>query len=475
MARSELLENIKTKKTAIVGLGISNVPLAEFLSNISNALTLRDKKERNALDSRLSALESKGAVLKLGEGYLDGLCEDIIFRSPGIRPDIPEFAKAVSGGATLTSETELFFELCPADIVAITGSDGKTTTTTLTGLILNASLKTGGKTNTAYVGGNIGIPMIPLLEKLKAEDLAVCELSSFQLQTAKKSARVAVITNISPNHLNWHTDMDEYISAKTNVFARGGCEMLITNAENSICLDIAKNTDIKTVLFSSKKRPESDSFRKIWLDEGNIIYENENGGREVIIKESEIKLPGTHNRENYMCAIAATLACGLPINAVKQGAREVALTFGGVEHRLEFVREINGVSFYNSSIDSSPSRTAAALSTFKDKNSVLICGGSDKNIPFDTLAENLIRCAKGVVITGEAGPKIYAALTASPNFAGCKLKVIRESDFENAVKAAYSLAAEGDRVLLSPACASFDAFKNFEERGRRFKAIVNAL
>jgi len=235
VARSELLENIKTKKTAIVGLGISNVPLAEFLSNISNALMLRDKKERNALDSRLSALESKGAVLKLGEGYLDGLCEDIIFRSPGIRPDIPEFSLAVQNGATLTSETELFFELCPADIVAITGSDGKTTTTTLTGLILNASLKTGGKTNTAYVGGNIGIPMIPLLEKLKAEDLAVCELSSFQLQTAKKSARVAVITNISPNHLNWHTDMDEYISAKTNVFARGGCEMLITNAENSIC------------------------------------------------------------------------------------------------------------------------------------------------------------------------------------------------------------------------------------------------
>ncbi len=470
-----LLDAVGRKRTAVVGMGVSNVPLAEYLLDMGGTLTLRDSKEKEKLSPKIAELEGRGASLLCGEKYLDGLDEDVIFRAPGLRPDIPAFAEAIKRGATLTSEAELFLEICPCATVGITGSDGKTTTTTLTGLLLNEAMKTSGNGRKALVGGNIGIPLIPLTRELGENDVAVCELSSFQLQCAERSVDVAVVTNLSPNHLNWHTDMDEYVAAKTNIFRHKECKALITNAENAICAELAAAEKHATVtLFSSEKRPAGGDCR-LWLEDGVIYAQWGDNEPVAIINEADILLPGKHNRENYMAACGAVIACGFDMQTVSKAMKAVAPTFGGVEHRLELVREKDGVRYYNSSIDSSPTRTAAALSTFKDSNSILICGGSDKNIPFAPLAENLCRKAKAVVLTGEAGPKIGKALEECPLTAESGLIIIKEPLFDDAVRAASKIAVAGDRVILSPACASFDAFPNFEVRGRHFKELVKNL
>ena len=477
-----LLEAVKNKKCAVVGMGVSNVPLAKYLLDMGGAVTMRDAKEREKLSPTVLELEEKGGALICGEKYLDALCEDVIFRAPGLRPDIPPFAEAVKNGALLSSEAELFLEICPSFTVGITGSDGKTTTTTLTHLLISEAMKLENAGRRAYIGGNIGIPLIPLTKELTERDIAVCELSSFQLQCAEKSTDVAVITNLSPNHLNWHTGMDEYIAAKTNIYRHGECRALITNAENAVCAELADRISAENAsscrpvvtLFSSQKRPDGGDSR-IWLEDGIIYYEGEDGVPFPLFDENNILLPGKHNRENYMAACAAAIACGFAPEAIKKAMEAVAPTFGGVEHRLELVREKDGVRYYNSSIDSSPTRTEAALSTFKDKNSILICGGSDKNIPFAPLAESLCKKAKAVVLTGEAGPKIWDALKNCPLTEKSGLIILREPEFDRAVKAASALATEGDRVVLSPACASFDAFPNFEVRGRHFKELVRKL
>lgn len=502
----KLLEAAKNGGCAIVGMGVSNVPLAEYLLSLGGKITLRDAKEREKLSPKIAELEAAGGELICGTEYLNELNEAVIFRAPGLRPDIAEFKNAEENGAEITCEAELFMEICPAFTVGITGSDGKTTTTTLTHLLISEAMKLENEERRAFIGGNIGIPLIPLTRELRECDIAVCELSSFQLQRAERSADVAVITNLSPNHLNWHTDMDEYVHAKTNIYRHGECKTLVTNSENAICAELAKkliaqssasevsanrffatleNDGLRTesegscaktrvTLFSSDKRPESGNDR-IWLEGGIIYYEAEGKTPFALFDEKEILLPGKHNRENYMAACAATVACGYSPETVKEAMANIAPVFGGVEHRLELVREKDGVRYYNSSIDSSPTRTAAALSTFKDKNSILICGGSDKNIPFDPLAENLNLKAKAVVLTGEAGPKIDAALERCPLTAASGLIIVREPDFDKAVYSACALAAEGDRVILSPACASFDAFPNFEVRGRHFKELVKKL
>ncbi len=481
----KLLEAVKNGGCAIVGMGVSNVPLAEHLLSLGGKITLRDAKERDKLSPKIAELEKAGGTLICGPEYLDDLNEAVIFRAPGLRPDIPAFAEAEARGAVITCEAELFMEICPAFTVGITGSDGKTTTTTLTHLLLGEAMKLENENRRAFIGGNIGIPLIPLTRELNERDIAVCELSSFQLQRAERSTDVAVITNLSPNHLNWHTDMDEYVAAKTNIYRRGECKTLVTNAENAICAELAEALSsssasegscarTRVTLFSSDSRPEKGDDR-IWLRDGVIYYEAEGKEPFALINEAEILLPGKHNRENYMAACAAVIACGYSPETVKMAMANIAPVFGGVEHRLELVREKNGVRYYNSSIDSSPTRTAAALSTFGDKNSILICGGSDKNIPFAPLAENLNLKAKAVVLTGEAGPKIGAALDCCPFTKTSGLIIVREPDFDRAVYAASALASEGDRVILSPACASFDAFPNFEVRGRHFKELVRKL
>jgi UDP-N-acetylmuramoylalanine--D-glutamate ligase len=369
---------------------------------------------------------------------------------------------------------ELFFEVCPCRIIGITGSDGKTTTTTLTHLFLDTEFKRLGK-GRAYVGGNIGQPLLPLANDMTENDVAIVELSSFQLQTMTVSPVRAAITNISPNHLNWHVDMDEYITAKCNICRHGKMEYLVVNADNDVTREIAKNSDQPLIYFSSKKSGYSEIvpfFKENCIaiyEENGTIYVDDGKKMEKILDVADIILPGRHNVENYMTAIALTY--GL-VSAETVG--EVAREFKGVEHRLEFVREHKGVKYYNSSIDSSPSRTAAAVSAIS-KPPVIICGGADKGVPFDGLAKTLCTSVKAVVLTGASADKIMAEIEKCDEYAASGLRVERRADFRDAVVCASEIAEEGDIVLLSPACTSFDAFKNFEERGKKFKEIVNSI
>ncbi len=468
-----LEEVIKSGTVTVLGIGVSNRPLINYLLDRGARVSARDKKSFEELMPYSEEIRARGAELILGDAYLDGICEDIIFRAPGIRPDKGAIAEAVKNGSVLTSEMELFFERSPARILAITGSDGKTTTTTLTHLLLDAEMKKTGK-GRAWVGGNIGAPLLPHVEEMTEDDIAVVELSSFQLFTMRRSPERAVITNVTPNHLDWHTDMDEYIEAKCNICRHYPIKELTVNSENAVTADIGRNSDAMTTFFSSRKSDfenvthKKTVARAIFEKDGYITYSN-GRAEEKILKISDIKLPGRHNIENYMAAISLTW--GL---VSRETVTEIAKSFGGVPHRLEFVRELDGVKYYNSSIDSSPTRTAAALSALTEKP-IIICGGYDKNIPFEPLASALCARAKKVVLTGATAQKIRAALEADPSFDPQRLSVTEKSDFKDAVCAARDMAERGDTVLLSPACASFDAFVNFEARGNRFKEIVNGF
>ena len=475
MNDTEWINLIRTGKCAVVGLGRSNLPLIDFLLSKGACVVARDQKTRKQLGNICTELEAKGVVLMTGEEYLDRLDEDIIFRTPALRPDLPAFAAALARGARLTSEMELFLELCPATVVGITGSDGKTTTTTVTGLLLEAACQKRGY-GRVWVGGNIGQPLLPFVEQMSENDFAVVELSSFQLQTMRKSAHRAAITNVTPNHLNWHTDMAEYTDAKTNIYRHAPCQMLVANAENEITQTLGKAFDRPVCWFSSVRTAPSD-FQDLCRQQDRAVYLSNgcvtlwDGKKEIpLLDRQRIILPGTHNLENYMTAIALCSKWVTPdtIDAV-------ASSFGGVRHRLERVRVLDGVTYYNSSIDSTPTRTAAALSALDPARPIVICGGYDKHVPFEPLAESLYQHAKAVVLTGATADAIFAALSRRAEANQKNLPIYRESDFECAVRKAHSLAIAGDSVLLSPACASFDAFRDFEERGDRFCEIVNNL
>lgn len=443
----------KNKKVTVIGLGISNIPLIRYLINEGAIITARDKKPYDKLNKEVYGLESQGVSLICGEEYLKEIDAEYIFRTPGLRYDTPELSDAVSRGAILTSEMELFFERCPAHIIAITGSDGKTTTTTLISKMIEK------KFGHVYVGGNIGAPLLPEVSKMTENDWAVLELSSFQLHTMKASPEIAVITNLSPNHLDYHTDMQEYIDAKKNIFLHmKNPSKLVLNYANEPTRELKK-----------EKKPYTEL---VWFANEDGVYEKDKAifyRDKKIMDTSDILLPGHHNIENYMAAAAALY----PIVG-REIIRDIAKTFGGVEHRLELVREKNNVRFYNSSIDSSPTRTAAALSAFNEKV-VVICGGYDKHIPFEPLAKTLCEHAKTVVLTGATGEKIKEVLIGCPDYKDGAPEIISEPNFTNAVLKAAQAAVSGDNVLLSPACASFDAFPNFMERGKKFREIINSL
>ncbi|MBQ7357982.1 MAG: UDP-N-acetylmuramoyl-L-alanine--D-glutamate ligase [Clostridia bacterium] len=471
---SRLFQDVKNSVCHVLGFGKSNRPLVEFLIKHGACVKVHDKNTEILNEDIAREYASQGVEFILGESYLSGIDGGVIFRSPGFRPDLPEIATAVRNGAILTSEMELFFELTDAKIFGITGSDGKTTTTTLTYMFLDAECKKRGR-GRAYVGGNIGVPLLPLAEQMTKDDFAVVELSSFQLMTMRRSPSRAIITNISPNHLDWHKGgYDEYISSKLNICMHKPASMLVTNAECEVTAEIARNSDLPITYFSSKKSsydaivpPYKRGCKAIYEKGGAVVLESEYGGREKILSVSEIKLPGRHNLENYMAAIAITDGY-----VSRELIPPIAREFGGVEHRLELVRELDGVRYYNSSIDSSPSRTHAALSALGCKP-VIICGGKDKGIPFDGLARDLCSSVKAVVLTGMTATTIKGEIEKCPEYDPEKLPVTLVPDFADAVRTARDIATAGDVVLLSPACTSFDAFKNFEERGNYFKKIVN--
>lgn len=466
MKTVELIKNrIGNARIAVLGFGVSNIPLVELLIECGNDITVHDKSEFEKLNPRAYDFKACGVKFITGEHYLDEIDADIIFRSPGIRPDYDGIQRVTENGAELISEMELFIELTPAKILAITGSDGKTTTTTITYKLLEKEYENTGRN--IYVGGNIGTPLLSKVGEMSENDIVVLELSSFQLFTMKKSPERAVITNLSPNHLDWHKGMDEYIAAKTNVFLHGA-NTLITNANNDYCKELIGKFDGDIRLFSAyltlEEMIEICPYAKsyVFLYDDKIYYSN---GRSAIslINIKTILIPGLHNIENYMAAIS--LAWGY---VCEKTEKYIAKTFVGVEHRLEFVRLHQGVAYLNSSIDSSPTRTIAALSALPIKP-IIICGGYDKNIPFEPLAKALGDMAKFVVLTGDTAEKINDVLKSE----NVNIDVHIEKDFEKAVLFAKSIAVKNDIVLLSPACASFDAFKNFMERGDKFKKIVN--
>lgn len=458
-------EYIKDKRITVVGIGISNTPLIDFLLSHGAVVTARDIKTADKLGDLAVSLEEKGVKLILGEGYLDGIDEEIIFKAPGIRGDLPQFIKAVKNGSILTSEMEAFFEVCPCKIFGVTGSDGKTTTTTLTYKLLELEAKRNNSEATVWVGGNIGKPLLPDIDKIKEDDFAVVELSSFQLQNMKKSPYSAAITNVTPNHLNWHIDMDEYTLAKENIIRGEDCRRAVLNYDCKITRDMAERTSADVIYFSGSGIP-ADGFEAVYEKDGVIVHRTKEGSVSEILAVSDIKIPGRHNVENYMTAIALTYGY-----VSKETVSEIAKNFGGVEHRCEFVREFEGVKYYNSSIDSSPTRTIAALSSFNEKV-IVICGGYDKNIPYEPLAKPLCDHAKVIVLVGATSAKIKAALTSYEGYKG-NPEIIEADSFESAVTSARAFAKSGDTVILSPAAASFDMFKNFEERGKIFKEIVN--
>lgn len=456
----EYLTNLRGKRIAVVGIGVSNTPLIKMLLRAGLSVTACDRRQREAFGGQAEVLESLGAELHLGERYLDALDGyDVIYRTPGLRPDVPQFLEAQTQGAVLTSEMEAFFEVCPCKIIGVTGSDGKTTTTT----IIAGLLKAAGRC--VYVGGNIGKPLLPDVDGMEPDDIAVLELSSFQLMTMAQSPDIAVVTNLAPNHLDVHKSMSEYIEAKENIFCHQTKDSLaIFNYDNEITRGFAQKANGNTVLFSRCEQLE----RGVFLKEGAIWVSNASGSRMVLPLDG-ILLPGEHNVENYMAAIAAVDSL-VPDEVIRAFAAE----FSGVEHRIELVRTLNGVRYYNDSIASSPSRTIAGLRSFQEKV-ILIAGGYDKNIPFDVLGPEIVSHVKALILTGDTAPKIRAAVEGAPGYSLGIPDIVSVDDFDEAVMAAHHLAGPGDVVLLSPACASFDRFKNFMERGDAYKKIIYAL
>lgn len=449
----EFKKNISGKKVAVVGVGISNAPLIKMIVNLNAQVTACDK--RQSLGDIEDKLKSLGVTLCLGEDYLKGVIGcDVIFRTPSLRPDNDYLVKARKDGAYVTSEMEQFLKYCPCKVFGVTGSDGKTTTTTL----ISEMLKTTGRR--VFLGGNIGNPLFNIIEEIKEDDFAVVELSSFQLMDSKYSPDVSVVTNVSPNHLDIHKDMNEYISAKKNVYLHQNENgVLILNRDNDITYSMKNEAKGKVNMFSIK---DSSTFAHL-CGEKLIV-----GGEEVC-NIDEVKLPGMHNIENLLAAFSAAYGY-VDISQM----REIAKTFAGVEHRIEFVKEINGIKFYNDSIASSPTRTLAGIKSFKQKV-ILIAGGYDKKIPFDILASEGIDRIKTLIVMGNTKDKIKKAFKEEMKRSNKFVPIIEAQSLEDAVMKAYGSAVKGDIITMSPACASFDMFKNFEERGKEFKRIVNSI
>ena len=453
----EYLDSLQNKTVAVIGIGVSNQPLLKLLLDRGIAVTACDKKDRESLGIVAEQLEANGCRLRLGEGYLDDLTEDVIFRTPGMRPDLPQLTAAVERGSALTSEMEVFFEVCPCPKIAVTGSDGKTTTTT----IIAELLRRAGKT--VHLGGNIGHPLLAETGSMKPEDVAVLELSSFQLMTMTRSPHIAVVTNLAPNHLDVHKDFQEYIDAKENIFTHQSAEdIAVFNADNPYTLEEASRAVGRARMFSRQKELEDGVFLR-----GDAIIAQHDGAERQVMTTADIKLPGVHNIENYMAAIAAVDGL-VPDEVIRDFARE----FGGVEHRIELIRTRNGVRWYNDSIASSPSRTIAGLNSFKEKV-ILIAGGKDKGISYDALGPVINDHVKLLILCGATAGVIRRVTEQAANYDG--LEIVDVEDYHQAVALAGSRAQEGDVVILSPASTSFDRFANFMERGRVFKDIVNGL
>lgn len=455
-------ENIKKRKVAFIGVGVSHYELIKLFLSKGIKIKVCDKKKKEQFDEKIyEELSADGVEFCLGDNYLDGIYScDVVFRTPGMYYNNIALVKARKKGIIVTSEMEAFFDLCPCKIYAVTGSDGKTTTTTL----ISEFFKAEGRR--VYIGGNIGKALLPSIEKINKEDVAVVELSSFQLISMRESPDVAVITNIAPNHLDVHGTMEEYISAKTNIIChQTAFSKTVLNADNDITIGLSSLVRGKLVTFSRKIKPLCGAY----LNENGILCYNNYGETTEILPMTDIRIPGIHNVENYLTAISAVYG-----EVSLESIRKVAKNFGGVEHRIEFVREIDGVKWYNDSIATSPTRVLAGLNSFNQKL-IVIAGGYDKKIPFEPLGKPMNEKVKILILLGVTAPKIEKAVTECEYYKKSELQIVHVKTLEEAVLTAHDMAKNGDIVTLSPACASFDMYPNFEARGLHFKRLVNEL
>lgn len=468
----EYIASLRGKKIAFVGMGVANAPSALFLARHGLQVYACDSRDESYIGKKTcEELRACGVQFSLGKDYLRILPEmDIVFRSNGILPfQNPWIGECIERGQTVTSEMEEFFRYCPAKIIGITGSNGKTTTTTL----IYEMLKKAG--NSAVIGGNIGKAMLPYLEDLTPSDYAVCELSSFQLLTMGNLVHqpdIAVVTNIESTHLDHHISLDEYVDAKRNVLIyQSPSQRTVLNADcdysigHRVYHDMRYDVRGKLAEFSLEKPVNTGAYLD---DNDNIVYA-EDGKVTQIMPASDIRLPGRHNIANYCTAIAAVWGLVQP-----EQIREVARTFGGVEHRIEFVREVDGVKYYNDSIATSPSRVISGVRAFNQKI-IAIQGGSDKGNDLSVMVPDLLTHVKILILNGATADKIEQAVLAAPDYDPDQLQIIKVKDLAQAVEAARKAAQPGDIVSLCPACPAFDQFKTFEYRGREFKRLVNAF
>ncbi len=463
-------DSLKGKKVAFVGMGVANLPCAKFLARLGIDVYACDKSDRDYIGTdECDELEKLGVNFSLGETYLDVLPEmDLIFRSHGILPfQNPWIGECIERGQKVTTEMEVFFKLCPSKIIAVTGSNGKTTTTTLIAKMLEAQGKK------VYLGGNIGKALMPELETITEDDIAVVELSSFQLLTMGNLVNqpdISVVTNIECTHLDHHISLDEYVDTKRNIliYQNENCRTVL-NADCDYGLggrvyhDMRYDVRGRLYEFSIKHKVENGAYMK---ENGDIVFA-EDGRETYVMNKSDIVIPGNHNIENYCTAISAIWDIVDVNNIVK-----VARTFGGVEHRIEFVREFAGVKYYNDSIATSPSRVISGLKAF-DRKIIVIMGGSDKGNDMSEMVPYILKYVKLLVLNGATAQKIYDSVTSSDGYEESGIKVVITDKLTDALMYAKQNAEKGDIVTLCPACPAFDQFKTFEYRGRKFKEIVN--
>lgn len=455
------LKSLKDKKIALCGIGRSNLPLIGLFTKYGAKVTACDKRTEEQLGGMAEEAVNAGAELSLGDSYLDNLDADIVFRTPGMRYYMDELVKMREKGVVVTSEMEVFFDLCPCKIIGVTGSDGKTTTTT----VISEFLKADGKT--VHLGGNIGKPLLPEIESVSENDYAVVELSSFQLISMRNSPNTAVVTNLAPNHLDIHKDMQEYIDSKRNIILhQNAFSRSVLNLDNDISNSFSDDVRGTLYKFSRRQKVENGAYMN---ENGEIIFAV-NGKETVIMNKSDIKIPGLHNVENYLAAISAVWG-DVSVDSIVKVAKE----FGGVAHRNEFVRELNGVRYYNDSIASSPTRTALGTLSLYDEKITVILGGYDKHLDYTELGELIVKKVKNAIIMGATGPKIEKAILEAGEYSEGNPNIIKVENMEQAVRKAYEISESGDIVSMSPASASFDLYKNFEERGEHFKRLVNEL
>ena len=449
------------KNIAIIGLGVSNIPLLEYFYNLDCKISVFDNREKEEISQEvLEQIEKYSVEYYGGKNNLENLKGyNIIFRSPSVMPYRKELKEEEERGAIITSEIEMVLKLTPSKVIGITGTEGKTTTTS----IIYEIIKKAGYN--CYLGGNIGKPIFTKVKDMKPEDVIILEMSSFQLTSMNVSPEISVVTNIFPDHLNIHSSYEEYREEKKNIFKHQSENgLVVLNYDNEFTREFAKQANGKIIFFSSKEKLQ-DGY--IYDNSDGIIKYCEDGVRRHIIKKDEIKLRGIHNYENICAALAATsplVDIDTQIEAVKN--------FIGVEHRLEFVRELNGVKWYNDSIGTSPASTIAGLNAF-DEEIILLAGGSDKGLDYKEVGEAIANKVKTLILTGPTSAKIEEACKNANN--GENVEICYAKNLENAVNIAKQKSKPGQIVLLSPASASFDAFKNFEDRGNKFKQYVNNL